>query len=204
MYDLIEYLCPWKIKKHPTMKLRTLVFVIVAALAVAFSTEAQKKTAKKPLIVYYSHSGNTQAVAEHIQKATGGTLFRIEPEQAYPEDYKALVQQAKEELKKGFRPKLKKSVKNIADYDVVYIGSPNWIHTLAPAVMSFLEQHNLKGKTIIPFVTHGGGGMGKCLDEMKRLAPQATILDGIVIDGKKAKESAEEVRNSLKAMGQIK
>lgn len=111
---------------------------------------------KKVLIAYYSLSGNTKDVAEAIRSKTGGDIFRIETVQSYPEEYRATTAQAKREINEGFRPELKGKIDNIAQYDIIFIGSPNWWGTIAPAVSSFLADYDLKGKTVIPFITHGG------------------------------------------------
>ena len=78
------------------------------------------------MIAYYSHTGNTRKVAEAIQKQTGGDLFEIETVESYPSEYKNMALQAKLELANNVYPKLKSKVKNMADYDIVFIGSPNW------------------------------------------------------------------------------
>lgn len=110
------------------------------------------------LIAYYSWSGNTKEIAEDIHKAVGGTLFEIQTVQSYPEEYRATTEQAKKEINDHFKPELKTKVENMAQYDTVFIGSPNWWGTIAPAVSSFLAEYDLNGKTVIPFITHGGGG----------------------------------------------
>lgn len=112
----------------------------------------------KVLIAYYSWSGNTKEIAEDIHEITGGTLFEIQTVQSYPEEYRATTEQAKKEINENYRPELKTKVDNIAQYDTVFIGSPNWWGTIAPAVSSFLSEYDLSGKTVIPFITHGGGG----------------------------------------------
>ncbi|WP_373816117.1 flavodoxin, partial [Porphyromonas loveana] len=94
-------------------------------------------------------------------------------------------------------------VPNMADYSVIYIGSPNWWGTIAPVVMTFLEGHNFAGKTIIPFITHEGSRMGKSVNDIKKLAPKTKVLDGFAIRGRNAKNSSEDVKKELKALGQI-
>ncbi len=125
-------------------------------------------TNKKILIAYYSWSGNTKEVAEAIHEKIGGDLYRIETEQTYPEEYRATTAQAKREINEGFRPSLKGKVEDIAQYDIIFIGSPNWWGTIAPAVSSFLADNNLKGKTVIPFITHGGGGEQNTITDLTK------------------------------------
>ncbi len=113
----------------------------------------------KILIAYYSLSGNTREVAEAIREKTGGDLFEIQTVSAYPAAYKEQTEQAKKEISENYRPELKNKVANMAQYDVVFIGSPNWWGTITPAVSSFIESSDLSGKMVVPFITHGGGGV---------------------------------------------
>lgn len=152
----------------------------------------------KVLVAYYSWGGNTREVAQQIQKSTGGDIFEIQPEKPYPTDYDAVVKQAKEEISADYRPALKGKVNNLDQYDVVFVGTPNWWSTIAPPVATFLGENNMAGKTVVPFVTHGGGRQAKCFDEIAKLCPQSTILDGFVISGKNAKSGQNEVDQWLK------
>ena len=142
----------------------------VAAYKVMAQTEEENKTMDmqnaKILIAYYSYSGNTKQVAEAIQKEIGGDLFEIKTEGRYPREYQAMVNQAKREINDGYRPKLTTAVSDMAQYDVVFIGSPNWWGTITPQVSSFLESYDLSGKTIVPFITHGGGGQQNTIADL--------------------------------------
>ncbi len=124
------------------------------------------QTAPKILVAYYSWSGNTKEVAEDIHEKVGGDIFEIQTVQSYPEEYRATTTQAKQEINEGYRPELKTKVDDIAQYDVVFIGSPNWWGTIAPAVSSFLADYNLSGKTVVPFITHGGGGVQNTVKDL--------------------------------------
>ena len=141
-----------------------------AAYKVMAQTGEENKTMDtqnaKILIVYYSYSGNTKEVAEAIQKEIGGDLFEIKAEGTYPDEYRPMTEQAKKEIDAGFRPKLTTSVADMAQYDIVFIGSPNWWGTITPQVSSFLESYDLSGKTVIPFVTHGGGGQQNTIADL--------------------------------------
>ena len=133
-------------------------WLALAGLLTLWTTGGQAQmTPSKTLIAYYSWSGNTRAVAEEIQKQTGGTLFEIQTVTPYPAAYQATVDQAKKEIADGYRPALVTPLPDVAGYDVVFVGSPNWWGTIAPAVSSFLAAENLSGKTVVPFITHGGG-----------------------------------------------
>ncbi len=146
------------------MKKTSLFGAAVASVLSVFGSnavaaeEAARASDGKILVAYYSYSGNTKEVAEAIHEKVGGDIFEIKAEGTYPEEYRPMTQQAKEEIQNGFRPKLTTSVDNMAQYDIVFIGSPNWWGTITPQVSSFLESYDLTGKTVIPFITHGGGG----------------------------------------------
>lgn len=144
--------------------------LVAAAYKVMAQTGEENKTMDtqnaKILIAYYSYSGNTKEVAEAIQKEIGGDLFEIKAEGTYPDEYRPMTEQAKKEIDAGFRPKLTTSVADMAQYDVVFIGSPNWWGTITPQVSSFLESYDLSGKTVIPFVTHGGGGQQNTIADL--------------------------------------
>ncbi len=132
----------------------------------AKAEEINDMEGKKVLVAYYSHTGNTKEVAEVIAEKTGGDLFEIKTEAIYPDEYKPMTEQAKKEINEGYRPKLTTNVENIAQYDVVFIGSPNWWGTITPSVSSFIANYDLSGKKIIPFITHGGGGVQNTIKDM--------------------------------------
>jgi len=148
---------------------------------------------KKILIAYFSHSGNTREIAKQIQKATGGDLFEIQPVDPYPNDYQAVVDQAKKEIKAGYKPALKAKAGDVCKYDVVFIGSPNWWSTIAPPVASFLASCDFTGKTVVPFITHGGGGMANCAKDVKKLCPKSDVLSGHSFNGGTVKDAQDEV-----------
>ncbi|WP_300820954.1 flavodoxin [uncultured Oscillibacter sp.] len=120
--------------------------------------------------------GNTQYVAALIQQATGGDLFLIETEEKYPADYDETDQLGGKENRERSRPALASHVDDIADYDMIYLGYPNWYYDMPMAVYAFLEEYDLSGKTIIPFVTSGGGGFSKSISEIQSLQPNAEVL----------------------------
>lgn len=120
--------------------------------------------------------GNTQYVAGIIAKTIGAEEFRIETEQKYPiNDHKAFIDKAKEELNNNFRPTLV-GKPNLAQYEVVFLGYPNWWGDMPMALYSFLEQNDFTGKTIIPFNTHGGSGLSRTVDSIAAKAPKATVV----------------------------
>jgi flavodoxin len=128
------------------------------------------------LIVCYSRSGNTRKIADLIQQEVGGAVHEIEPEEPYPRSYDATVDQAKREIQAGYKPALQSALTDVELYDTVFVGSPNWWNTIAPPVATFLSEYDLSGKTVVPFCTHGGGGLGRVGQDIARLCPQSTVL----------------------------
>lgn len=148
------------------------------------SVNNQPPTAeKKILIVYLSRTNNTKAVAEFIHQRVGGALIALEPENPYPANYNAAVQQVARENDTDFTPALKTKIDRIEQYDYVFIGFPTWGMRLPPPMKSFLRQYDLKGKTIIPFNTNAGYGEGSSFQTVRELCPNSTITEGFVTRG---------------------
>ena len=110
------------------------------------NTQAQTASGTKVLVAYFSHSGNTRAMARQIAEATGGDLFEIVPAAAYPAEYGAVVDQAKKEIGGGVRPALKGRLPDVGAYDVIFVGSPCWWSTVAPPVAPFLADCDWAGR----------------------------------------------------------
>lgn len=159
---------------------------------------------KKILVAYYSYSGNTEAVAKQIAQATDGTLFKITTPHQYPEAYNALTAQAKKEIRDGFKPELSSKVEDFARYDMVFIGSPNWWGTYAPAVSAFLAAYDFNGKTVIPFFTHGGGGMQNCERDMKKQLAGVTFGQAKTFPGRVSGADAKTLQTWLTQLGAAK
>lgn len=128
---------------------------------------------KKLLIVYYSWSnGNTERIAKMRQSVAGGDLLKIDTAVPYSGNYNDAVELGQREVHQGHEPELKPVGVDIADYDVIAVGTPTWWYTMAPAVKTFLHQHDFTGKTVVPFMTNGGWP-GHVIKDMKALCPGA-------------------------------
>ncbi|HEX3010705.1 MAG TPA: flavodoxin, partial [Syntrophomonadaceae bacterium] len=123
--------------------------------------------------------GNTEIASNMIQEITGGDLFHIEAVNAYPEDYTETTEAAKQELQTNARPELTGHVGNMDSYDVIFLGYPNWWGTMPMPVFTFLEEYDFSGKTIIPFCTHEGSGLGHSEKDIAKLCPKAKLLKGL-------------------------
>lgn len=182
------------------MKYKSIILVLVTFFVAINLNAQQKEKASNVLIVYYSRSGNTQTMAKMIQAETGGDMIAISLVKNYPEDYGQLVKQYKEEVRTKKWPAIKTRISNMEKYDYIFIGSPNWGSSIAPPVSSFLNSHNLKGKVIIPFMTHGGGGFGHSINDIKLLCPQSDLKEGLSINGSSVESSEASIRHWLQKL----
>ena len=122
-----------------------------------------RSAGSKILVAYFSRSGNTRVIASTTQRALAADLFEIRPARPYPEDYEQTVEQARQERDRGYEPPLEATVPDMAAYETVFLGFPIWGETTPPVIRSFLRAHELSGRTLRPFITHGGYGLGNSL-----------------------------------------
>jgi flavodoxin len=162
------------------------VFFLFSIIGLCFTsgcTNAQNMPVKKILIVYLSRTNNTQAIAEIIHAQVGGKLVSIELETPYPENYQAIVKQVEKENETGNLPPLKTKIDSIQIYNVVFVGFPTWGMQMPPPMKTFLTENDLGGKTIIPFNTNAGYGVGTSFGTVKELCPNSTVLEGFTMKG---------------------
>lgn len=181
------------------MKFKIFIYSIMILAMFSSCTNAQNKkntsasniAEKKVLMAYYSRTNNTEQVAENIQSFVGGDFFRIETQKSYPAEYEPATEVAKKEKDADERPVLTAQVDNIEQYDIIFIGFPIWWGDTPMAIATFLESYDLSGKTIIPFCSHGGGGVGEAFNRVKKLTPNSTNLEGLVVSGSGRKSKVE-------------
>lgn len=184
------------------MSLRmTGILIILLGLTMIPVHGQEKSDTSKILIVYFSYTGNTRDLAEQIQKQTGGKLVEIVSATPYSKNYDKVVEQGKKEVKEGFKPAIRTKVPDIGSYDIVFIGSPIWWYTIAPAVSTFLSENNLAGKKVIPFITHGGYGLGHSIKDIEKLCPESILLKEYEIEGKQVNEIKSGATRWLKNLG---
>ena len=161
----------------------------------------------KNVIIYYSRKGenywnggikniakgNTEIVAEFIQKAVGGDLFEVETVKEYAADYYACIDEAKKELQEQARPELKKVLDSIADYDNIFICGPCWWGTFPMAVFTQLEKLDFAGKKVMAVMTHEGSGLGFCERDLKKICKGASFGKGLAVHGADAAKSESTV-----------
>jgi flavodoxin len=137
----------------------------------------------KVLIAYFSRTGNTRAVANQIHEAAPGDLFEIHTTYAYPQADRATIDQAQREQEESARPPLATDVTAIESYDTVFLGFPIWWTTMPMVFFTFLGQHRLAGKTVVPFCTHEGSHLGRSVTDIRTLCPNAKLFDGLALRG---------------------
>lgn len=125
--------------------------------------------------------GNTAIMAQYIEERTGGDLFSIVVEEPYSSDYDECLDRANREKAQNARPKLKTQVENMEEYDIVFLGFPNWWYTVPMAIHSFLESYAFEGKTVIPFCAHGTSGIASSVRDIRSALPNVTVSDAIGI-----------------------
>ena len=164
-------------------------------------------TGKKKLVVFFSRTdenygvgyitkGNTHIVAEMLASETGADLFQIEPVQSYPAEYDRCIEIAQQEKRACARPEIKSDIR-IEDYDMIFLGYPNWWSELPMAVYTFIEKHDWNGKLIAPFCTHEGSGLSATERRIQSACQGAKVLRGIAIQGSTAQHDASATRKAI-------
>lgn len=141
----------------------------------------------------YIDVGNTEVVADMIRDVTGADMFRIDPVRPYSKVYTECVAEAKRDWQAGARPEIRPLPAGIDGYDVIYLGYPNYCGTMPMHVFTFLESHDFSGKTIRPFCTHEGSGMGRSESDIRKVCPGAEVGPGLAVIGGRVGGARPEV-----------
>ena len=184
------------------------VLAIVAITAV--SCEPKKKTQKedaamketpKVLVLYYSQTSNTKAVANEIATRLGADMEEIVPVNPYDGDFQATIERCMQEREQGVVTEIQPLTVDVAQYDVLFLGYPVWFGTYAPPVITFLAQVDLSGKKIVPFCTFGSGGLESSVKDLAEAQPKAEILPGYGVRAARLDAVPKEIDQFLKAEG---
>lgn len=167
-------------------------------------SSAPTETDSKSLVVYFSWSGNTENVAKSIQSQTDSDIFEIVPSTPYSDDYDTVVDLAQEEQRSNARPAISGSIESIEQYDVIYVGFPNWWGDMPMILYTFFDTYDLSGKTVALFCTSGGSGLSNTVNEVKGLEPNATVTDGLHIGSSSASNPDDAVSEWLNNIGLAK
>ena len=194
------------------ISVKTILTVLLAEIYAAAAFGQNTKTMEsKALVIFFSHAGenysvgnikvgNTKIVADYICEITGADQFEIVAEKNYDMPYMDLIKIAQDEAKKGELPAYKGDV-DVAPYDVIFIGGPIWWGTYPQVMFSFFKDHDLSGKTVIPFTTHEGSGLASTVRDVKKAWPKATVKDGFSIYGHEVRTGRAKVEQWLKSLG---
>lgn len=189
---------------------------ISAMLVLSCYGQNQKETTKmkttKALVVFFSHTGenyavgnikvgNTKLVADRIAELTGAEQFEIKTTKYDGMDYKSLVDLATVEKNNNEKPAFEGTVDDINLFDVIFIGGPIWWGTYPQVMFTFFDQYDLNGKTIIPFTTHEGSGLGHVVKDLEKLYPNATVTGAFSIYGHEVRQSTDKVDDWIKKLG---
>jgi len=157
----------------------------------------------RKLVAYFSASGVTAKVAETLSEAIGADIYAIEPEVPYTKaDLNWMDKQSRSSLEMkdlSSRPAIKGRCDNINEYDTIFVGFPIWWYIAPTIINTFLESYDMSGKTIVPFATSGGSGMGKTNEKLQPSCPNSKLLDGKVFKKTVGKDELSEWVNGLNA-----
>lgn len=179
--------------------LKALPLTAVSFALAATRTAAQEQAAGsgRTLVAYYSRTGNTAVIARQIRRARDAALFQIKTAAPYPEDYEETVEQARRETRSGYLPPLAHVVADMSQYDTIYLGLPIWGMTAPPVIRSFLMAHDLSGKTVVPFITHGGYGLGNSVDVLRAHMRGADLRPAFSMEADQERRTLEQVSGWL-------
>ena len=178
---------------------------LITYFSVPESHTIDASTGASKILVDGKMYGTTQYIAEVIAQATGGTLFEIKTKHEYPtQTHKALIDYAKQEQENKVYPEIASKIPNFEQYDVIFVGYPNWWYDMPMVIYTLMRQYDFSGKTIVPFVTHGGSGFDDSVKTIEKLEPKAKVNPMPAISNKRAATSKEAVINWLKKEGYVK
>lgn len=181
--------------------LLVLAAVTLTAVSCGSKKETPKEEAPKMLVLYYSQTGNTKAVAEKIANKLGADIEEITMVDPYGPDFQATIDRCMKEREQEILPTINPVKADLANYDVIFLGYPVWFGTYAPPVITFLKNADLSGKKIVPFCTFGSGGLESSVKDLVAAEPHAEVLPGYGVRAARLEAMPKEVDNFLKACG---
>ncbi len=184
-----------------SLKICTSAMVVLAGVFAASSCGSQSQDSPKSLVLYYSQTGVTFAVADELSQQLGADVARIEAVVPYDGDFQETIERCQKEREEGFVPEIEPLDVNMDDYDVIFLGYPIWFGTYAPPIAGLLEAYDLSGKCIVPFCTFGSGGLESSVADLKNAVPDAEIADGYGVRASRLSAVPAEVECFLKVLG---
>ena len=177
-----------------TFELKRIILLIL--IPITFQLDSSKM-----LIIYFTRTGNTEKIANYINKVTNIEIFKIEPKTAYPSNYDETLSIARNEQSSNSRPEINNPLTDVSKYDIILLGHPIWYSHLPNIVMTQLELLNLNNKIIYPFNTHGGSGIGSSVNDIKNIVSGATVNNGFPIQKSNVENSEDDVNEWLENIG---
>ena len=168
------------------------LFLFLTFMAAVSTSFAQKK-----LVLYYSESGHTKTVAEELQRQLKADIECIEAVTPYTGNFQETIQRGQREMQSGEMPALKPLKKQIADYDIIFLGYPIWFGTYANPIITLVKEQDFAGKTVVPFCTFGSGGLNTSTDALKTALPKATIAKGYGVRTARVASAPKEINRFL-------
>lgn len=187
--------------KQTTRSVQTGGKVLVAYFSVPETDGVDASSGASRLVTGGKLQGNTEYVATVISEATGGDLFEIKTVHTYPGSHKELIDAAKKESNDNARPRLATHIKNLKEYDVIFIGFPNWWYDMPKPLYTFFDEYDFSGKTVVPFCTHGGSRFSSAVKTIREMEKNATVFDGYAIARARVAESKEGILKWLERIG---
>ena len=166
-----------------------------ALLIILFLLMSMKNAIEKDkmLIIFFSRTGNTETFVNYIKKNANITSYRIIPAKPYPDNYNTMLEIAQQERNNNSRPEIKDPITDISEYNTILLGYPIWYSHIPNIVITQLEKLNFKGKTIYPFNTHGGSGVGSSISDIKEYSSGANVKEGYPINGNQIRNKEEDI-----------
>ena len=178
--------------------------VLVAYFSEPLPDGVDANTSASRLVVNGNVVGSVEYLAQQILQNTGGDMVRIQTTAPYPGNFDDLAAQAQQEVRNNVHPQLSTNIENFDDYDVIFVGYPIWWYQMPMAMYSFFDKYDFKGKTLVPFSSHGGSGWSGSLDMIRGLEPEATMVEGFSVSRTQSANSAESIRTWLGRINMIK
>lgn len=177
--------------------------VLIAYFSEPLPDGVDANSSASRLVVNGDVVGSVQYLAQLIQQSTGGDMVRIQTATPYPGNFDDLASQANQERQNNVHPALSTNIENFDDYDVVFVGYPIWWYQMPMAMYSFFDKYDFKGKTLIPFNSHGGSGWSGSLSVIQQLEPEAKMVNGFSVSRERAASSADNVRAWLEQINMV-
>lgn len=182
--------------------MKRLLLSVIALAAVMTAAAQQPATgAARMLVLYYSETGTTRTVAEELQRQLGADIDSVVAVEPYTGIFMETIQRGQREMQSGQMPALKPLTRQMADYDIIFLGYPIWFGTYANPIATLVKENDFEGKTVVPFCTFGSGGLNTSSEALTKALPKATVCQGYGVRTARISAAAKELDRFLKTNG---